>query len=173
MLARSWLLHCPKLKIQELLSKCLQCPPSDVIMLQWKMGCQTKTRRVWFPHERTGNHSCEKLQIADAQKGMIRNQDMNSSNHLLVCSSFSRVHAYLSTPRDLKKTFAGKVKVVVRFFPGKKKIIKPSISLHPPLIRPSINRVRVKLGHPQQVGNHKTSPTSIKAQRSTRLEKLS
>ena len=132
-------LHCPKLKIRHLLSKCLQCPPSDVIMLQWKMGCQTKTRRVWFPHERTGNHSCEKLQqIADAEKGMIRNQDMNSSNHLVVCSSFSRVHAYLSTPKDLKKTFARKVKMVVRFSREKKKSSNkhfPSSTSHP-----SVNR---------------------------------
>ena len=155
MLARSWLLHCPKLKIQELLSKCLQCPPSDVIMLQWKMGCQTKTRRVWFPHERTGNHSCEKLQIADAQKGMIRNQDMNSSNHLLVCSSFSRVHAYLSTPRDLKRTFAGKVKVVVRFFPGKKKNHQtkhfPSSTSHPSV-------------HQSGKGETRASPTGWQSQ---------
>ena len=134
-----------------------------------KWDVKPKTRRVWFPHERTGNHSCEKLQqIADAEKGMIRNQDMNSSNHLFVCSSFSRVHAYLSTQKDLKTPLLERWKWSV--FPGQKN----SSNKHFPSPAPSVRQsVRYETRAPQQVGNHKTSTTSIKAQRSTRLEKIS
>ena len=119
-------------------------------MLQWKMGCQTKTRRVWFPHERTGNHSCEKLQqIADAQNGMIRNQDMNSSNHLFVCSSFSRVHAQRTSKKPCWKGESSP------FFLGKKNH-QTSISLHPPLIRPSVQSGKV--------GETRASPTGWQSQ---------
>ena len=101
---------------------------------------------------------------------MIRNQDMSSSNNLLVCSSFSRVHAYLSTPKDLKKTLLERWKWSWKFSRAKKNPSNkhfPSSTAHPSVRQSGL---RWNSRAPQQVGNHKTSPTSIKAQRSTRLE---
>lgn len=106
-----------------------------------------------------------------------KGNDSESGHELLQSSScllfFLQGSCLSFHPKGPQKNLCWKGESGGPFFSREKKIIKPSISLHPPLIRPSINRVRVKLGHPQQVGNHKTSPTSIKAQRSTRLEKLS
>lgn len=173
MRARSWLLHCPKLKIQELLSKCLQCPPSDVIMLQWKWDVKPRRDEFGFlmkEQETIHVRNCKLLMRKREWFGIRTWTPPIIFLFALLSPGFMLIFPPQGTS---KKPLLERWKWWSVFFQGKKKIIKPSISLHPPLIRPSINRVRVKLGHPQQVGNHKTSPTSIKAQRSTRLEKLS